>query len=91
MSQQSWWVRGLTISTSPFSKAPTLSALCALLPKCKGRTILLGVQVGTASLNLLKGDKHLRLKKVLGDAFSEETVEALKPTLQECTKLYCKR
>ena len=51
----------------------------------------MGVQVGTASLNLLKGGDHLRLKKVLGDAFSEEAVEVLRPTLQECTQLFCKR
>ena len=42
-------------------------------------------------MNLLKGDEHLRLKRLLGDAFSEEAAEALKPTLQECTKLFCKR
>ena len=49
------------------------------------------MQVGTASLNLLKGEEHLRMKKILGDAFSEEAVEALRPTLQECTQLFCKR
>ena len=53
--------------------------------------ILVGVQVGIASLNLLKGEEHLRLKKTLGDAFSEEVAEALRPTLQECTQLFCKR
>jgi len=47
--------------------------------------------VGTASLNLLKGDEHLRLKRILGDAFSEEAVEALGPVLQECTELFCTR
>ena len=49
------------------------------------------LQVGTASLNLLKGDEHLRLKKILGDSFSEEAVEGLRPVLQECTQLFCKR
>lgn len=49
------------------------------------------MQVGGASLNLLKGEEHLRLKRTLGDAFSEEAVEALAPVLQECTQLNCKR
>ena len=53
--------------------------------------MLSGGQVGGASLNLLKGEEHLRLKKALGDAFSEEAVEALAPVLQECTQLFCKR
>lgn len=53
--------------------------------------MLSGVQVGGASLNLLKGEEHLRLKRALGDAFSEEAVEALAPVLQECTQLFCKR
>ena len=53
--------------------------------------MLSGVQVGGASLNLLKGEEHLRLKRTLGDAFSEEAVEALAPVLQECTQLFCKR
>lgn len=52
---------------------------------------VVGVQVGTASLNLLKGEEHLRLKKILGEAFSEEVAEALRPTLQECTQLFCRR
>ena len=53
--------------------------------------MILGAQVGPASLNLLKGQEHLRLKQVLGDAFSEEAVEGLRPMLQECTELFCQR
>lgn len=47
--------------------------------------------MGTQSLNLLKGEEHLRIKRVLGEAFSEEAVETLHALLQDCTRLFCDR
>ena len=49
------------------------------------------MQVGKQSLNLLKGEEHLRIKRVLGEAFSEESVEHLLVLLRECTWDFCDR
>ena len=59
----------------------------------KGRISVaeLNVQVGPASLNLLKGGEHLRMKRLLGEAFSEEAVVALLPELEACAHSFCHR
>ena len=49
------------------------------------------MQVGKQSLNLLKGEEHLHIKRVLGEAFSEESVERLLVLLRECTWDFCDR
>ena len=49
------------------------------------------MQVGAQSLNLLKGEEHLRIKRVLGEAFSEDSVDSLRVLLRECTWDFCDR
>ncbi|CAL8466560.1 g6096 [Coccomyxa elongata] len=47
--------------------------------------------VGAQSLNLLEGAQHIHLKRLLGDAFSEEAVNALLPQLEACARAFCER
>lgn len=47
--------------------------------------------MGPQSLNLLDGPVHLHLKRLMGDAFSEEAVDALLPQLKECAQQFCQR
>lgn len=49
------------------------------------------LQVGTASLNLLKGEEHLRMKRLLGEAFSEQAVAALMPEVEACAHSFCQQ
>ena len=49
------------------------------------------LQVGPQSLNLLEGPVHIHLKRLLGDAFSEEAVNAFLPQLQICAQSFCQR
>ena len=49
------------------------------------------VQVGPSSLNLLKGEEHLKMKRLLGEAFSEQAVVALLAELETCTQNFCQR
>ncbi len=51
----------------------------------------MSVQVGPSSLNLLKGEEHLKMKRLLGEAFSEQAVAALLAELETCTQNFCQR
>ena len=53
--------------------------------------VSLGVQVGPASLNLLQGKRHARVKRLLGQAFSEEAVAAVLPALVATTHCFLQR
>lgn len=49
------------------------------------------MQVGPASLNLLKGERHARVKRLIGQAFSEEAVAAVLPALVATTQTFVDR
>ena len=49
------------------------------------------VQVGPLSLNLLKGEQHARVKRLLGQAFSEEAVAKVVPALIATSRAFCSR
>ena len=77
MLLKSWCVQNLNIPSAPgvMLSECMLSTFLPLMSReahtGHGISRHPGVQVGAASLNLLKGQEHLRLKKALGDAFSE--------------------
>jgi cytochrome P450 len=49
------------------------------------------MQVGPLSLNLLKGEQHARVKRLLGQAFSEEAVAKVAPALDATAQAFCSR